>query len=465
MEVSPMRSSRLAGKRLDSSHNPRATFCEIASAPTATGDFKAAPRERPMALRDHFSAYLDQVRDEGRYRCFADLERRAARPPYAIWRNNGAAREVVVWCSNDYLGMGRHPAVINAMIESAVKMGAGAGGTRNISGNSHPVVTLEAELADLHKKEAALVFTSGYVSNDAALGTIGRLLPDCLILSDEKNHASMIAGIRASGAEKQIFRHNDLDHLRQLLAAAERRRPKVIAFESLYSMDGDIAPIEEICDLAEEFDALTYLDEVHAVGLYGLRGAGIAERDGAMDRVDIIEGTLAKGFGVVGGYIAADAVICDAIRSAAPSFIFTTAMPPAVAAAAAESVAHLKKSVAERIAHWLQVEKTRQVLRKAAIPMMPSQSHIIPVPIGDPRLCRDASSLLLERYGIYIQPINYPTVQRGSERLRITPTPFHSDRLINALAEALREVWESLELPFETNVVRIPGAGRMRAAA
>jgi 5-aminolevulinate synthase len=416
-----------------------------------------------MTLRDHFHSYLDAVRREDRYRVFADLERHAHRPPYATWRSGAASREVVVWCSNDYLGMGRHAAVIGAMVETARRMGAG--GTRNISGNSHAVVALEAELADLHRKEAALAFTSGYVSNEAALGTIGRLLPNCLVLSDEKNHASMIAGIRASGAEKRIFRHNDFDHLEALLQEAGQSRPKVIAFESLYSMDGDIAPIGRICDLAAKFGALTYLDEVHAVGLYGLRGAGIAERDGVMDRVDVIEGTLAKGFGVVGGYIAADAVICDAIRSAAPSFIFTTAMPPAVAAAATRSIAHLKKSVAERIALRMQVGKTHRALRKAGIPMMPSQSHIIPVPVGDPALCREASTLLLERFAIYIQPINYPTVPKGTERLRITPTPFHNDRLIDGLANALREVWDRLGLQREANVVPISTVARLRPAA
>ena len=418
-----------------------------------------------MTLRNHFHSFLDGVHREGRYRVFTDLERHADCPPYATWHSRGTCREVVVWCSNDYLGMGRHPAVVDAMVKTARQIGAGAGGTRNISGNSHAVVMLEAELADLHCKEAALAFSSGYVSNEAALGTIGRLLPNCLVLSDEKNHASMIAGIRASGAEKRIFRHNDLGHLEELLQQTERSRPKVIAFESLYSMDGDIAPIGRICDLAAKHGALTYLDEVHAVGLYGRRGAGIAERDGVMDRVDVIDGTLAKGFGVVGGYIAADAIICDAIRSAAPSFIFTTAMPPAVAAAAAQSIRHIKNSVAERVAHRLQVDKTRRALRKAGIPMMPSQSHIIPVPVGDPALCREASTLLLEKFSVYVQPIKYPTVPKGTERLRITPTPFHNDRLIDALANALHGVWERLGLPIETNVVPIPNMALLRRAA
>src|SRR5438874_6247627 len=421
--------------------------------------------ERPPMLRHHFQSYLDGVRREGRYRIFADLERDAARPPYARWRDGSNCRNVVVWCSNDYLGMGRHPLVIDAMVKTAQRTGTGAGGTRNISGNSHAVITLEAELADLHRKDAALVFSSGYVANEAALGTIGRLLPDCLILSDERNHASMIAGIRASGDDNQIFRHNDLDHLETMLRHAGHFRRKVIACESLYSMGGDIAPISRICDLAGKFGAITYLDEVHAVGLYGARGAGIAERDGVMDRVGVIEGTLAKGFGVVGGYIAADAVICDTIRSAAPSFIFTTAMPPAVAAAATQSIKHLKRSVAERIAHRLQVDKTRSALRTAGIPMMSSQSHIIPVPVGDPLLCREASTLLLERFAIYVQPINYPTVPKGTERLRITPTPFHNDQLIEDLAKALKEVWDILGLPRETNVVSISSAARLRPAA
>src|SRR5947207_10760610 len=368
---------------------PRRPLCRTLGPTRPHRGSETLPKEEvTMTLRDHFHSFLDSVRQEDRYRIFTDLERHADRPPYATWRGGGIAREVVVWCSNDYLGMGHHPAVVNAMLETARRVGTGAGGTRNISGNSHAIVMLEVELADLHRKEAALAFSSGYVSNEAGLGTIGRLLPNCLILSDEKNHASMSAGIRATGAERRIFRHNDLGHLEALLKETEPSRPKVIAFESLYSMDGDIAPIGRICDLAAKFGALTYLDEVHAVGLYGARGGGIAERDGVMDRVDVIEGTLAKGFGVVGGYIAADAVICDAIRTAVPSFIFTTPMPPPVAAAATQSVAHLKKSVAVRIAHWLQVDKTRRALRNAGIPMMSSDSHIIPVPVCDPDLCR-----------------------------------------------------------------------------
>jgi 5-aminolevulinate synthase len=399
-----------------------------------------------MALYQQFRSYLEGIRREGRYRIFTDLDRHAERPPYASWRSGSTCREVVVWCSNDYLGMGRNPAVVDAMVKAALEMGVGAGGTRNISGNSHAVVALEAELADLHRKEAALAFSSGYVSNEASLGTIGRLLPNCLILSDEKNHASMIAGIRASGAEKRIFRHNDVDHLEALLRDADDLRPKVIAFESVYSMDGDMAPIGAICDLAAKFGAFTYLDEVHAVGLYGPRGAGVAERDGVMDRIDVIEGTLAKGFGVAGGYIAADAVICDAVRTAAPGFIFTTAMPPPVAAAARQSIAHLKESNAERITHGLQVDRTRRALRNAGIPMMSEQSHIVPVPVGDPDLCREASNFLLEKFSIYIQPINYPTVPRGTERLRITPTPFHDDELVEELVNALCEVWDAFGL-------------------
>ena len=413
----------------------------------------------------HCRDSLTAIEAQGRYRVFTPLRKDANRFPVFTLVQDGQQRDITVWSSNDYLGMGGHRAAIDAACAAARSMGVGAGGTRNISGNSHAVVALEVELADLHRKEAALAFSSGYVSNEAALGTIGRLLPNCLILSDEKNHASMIAGIRASGADKRIFRHNDLGHLEVLLRGTERSRPKIIAFESLYSMDGDVAPIGRICDLADEFGALTYLDEVHAVGLYGLRGGGIAERDGVMDLVDVIEGTLAKGFGVVGGYIAADAVICDAIRSAAPSFIFTTAMPPAVAAAATQSVRHIKSSIAERMAHRLQVDKTRRALRKTGIPMMSSQSHIIPIPVGDPALCREASSLLLEGFGIYLQPINYPTVPRGTERLRITPTPFHNDRLINQLADALDEVWDTLGLRRETNVVPISSAPRLRPAA
>jgi 5-aminolevulinate synthase len=401
-----------------------------------------------MKYRQHFESTIEAIRREGHYRVFTDLERGAEKPPYALWRKANQHIEIVIWCSNDYLGMGRHPLVIDAMTLSARCYGTGAGGTRDTVGNSLAAVELEAEIADLHQKPAALVFSSGYLANEASLGTLGTVLPDCLIFSDEKNHASMNAGIRGSRAETRIFRHNDVDHLETLLRQSAPDRPKVIAFESLYSMDGDIAPLARICDLADKFDALTYLDEVNAVGLYGIHGGGISEREGLMVRIDVIEGTLAKGFGVVGGYIAADALICDIIRSAAPGFIFTAAMPPPVASAATKSIRYLKQSNQERLAHQRQVQKTRAALRAARIPTLASDAHIIPVPVGDPVLCRKASELLLEKFAIYLPPINYPAVPKGTERLRITPTPFHDDRLICSLAAGLREVWEQLGLPL-----------------
>jgi len=408
-----------------------------------------------MDYRSIFEDAVDTLRQEKRYRVFADLERVAGRFPTAIYRDQADnAREITIWCSNDYLGMGQHPDVITAMQETAAKLGAGAGGTRNISGTNRPLVELERSLADLHRKEAALVFTSGFVSNEAALSTIARLLPDCLILSDQLNHASMIQGVRQSGMEKKIFRHNDVAHLRELLAAAGRR-PKLIAFESVYSMDGDVAPIKAIIDLAEEFGALTYIDEVHAVGMYGPRGGGIAERDGLMDRIDIIEGTLAKGFGVMGGYIAANKAIVDAVRSYAPEFIFTTALPPALCAAARASIEHLKLSSAERIGQQRQAQMVKDMLVDAGLPVMPTSTHIVPLIVGDARHVKAASDALLERHNIYIQPINYPTVPKGTERLRITPTPLHTDEMIVTLRNALVSVWAELELPREQPKAKI----------
>jgi 5-aminolevulinate synthase len=394
-----------------------------------------------------FAKALDRLHKERRYRVFADLERIAGRFPHAIWHTPQGPREVILWCSNDYLGMGQHPKVIGAMVETATRMGTGAGGTRNIAGTNHPLVELERELADLHGKDAALVFTSGYVSNETGISTIARLLPNCIILSDEYNHNSMIEGIRQARCDKEIFRHNDMAHLEELLQAAGDR-PKMIAFESIYSMDGDIAPIHAICDLAQRYGALTYLDEVHAVGMYGPRGAGVAERDGAMHRVDVIEGTLGKAFGGLGGYIAASAPLCDAVRSYAPGFIFTTALPPAVCAAAAAAIRHLKTSQWERDRQQERAARTKAVLTAAGLPVMPTPTHIVPVMVGEPDKCKAASDLLLTEHGIYIQPINYPTVPKGTERLRITPTPFHDDHLIDVLAEALIDVWEKLELPL-----------------
>lgn len=401
-----------------------------------------------MNYRRFFEEAIDQLHEEKRYRVFANLERVVGCFPKAIWRDNDNAREITIWCSNDYLGMGHHPDVIKAMAETAQTVGTGAGGTRNISGNNSPLVELENELADLHGKEAGLVFTSGFVSNEASISTIGRLLPNCLILSDELNHASMIEGVRRSGAEKKIFRHNDVEHLEHLLKAADPHRAKLIVFESVYSMDGDIAPIEAIADLADKYNAMTYIDEVHAVGMYGARGGGITDRDGLAHRIDIIEGTLAKAFGTLGGYITGSQAVIDAVRSYAPGFIFTTALPPAVAAASTASIRHLKKSQTERDMQQRQAQRAKDVLGAAGLPIMPSETHIVPILVGNPELCKQATDRLLHKHGIYIQPINYPTVPRGTERLRITPTPFHNDELIDNLKDALLEVWNELGIPF-----------------
>ena len=405
-----------------------------------------------MDYEPRFEDAINRLKAEERYRIFANLERDASRFPMAMWRPGGgedAPHEVTVWCSNDYLGMGGHLEVIEASVRAARAHGAGAGGTRNISGTHHPIVRLEAELADLHGKAAALVFTSGWISNLAGISTIASLLPDCLILSDALNHNSMIEGVRRSGCAKKVWRHNDVAHLEELLAAEPIERAKLVVFESLYSMDGDIAPIAEIVELAEKYNAMTYIDEVHAVGLYGPRGGGLSEREGLAHRIDVIEGTLAKGFGSLGGYIAASAAVVDAVRSYAPQFIFTSTMPPSVAASAEAAVKHLKRSNAERERHQAMAKLVKHALRAAGLPVMDNPSHIVPVFVGDAQKCRAASKLLLERHAVYIQPINYPTVAKGTERLRITPTPAHSEAQVADLVESLVDVWKTLGLRFE----------------
>ena len=404
-----------------------------------------------MDYQTYFRSELDHLREQGNYRVFADLERERGNFPNADNHINDAVRKVTIWCSNDYLGMGQHPTVLNAMHDAIDRVGAGAGGTRNISGTTHHHVLLERELADLHGKESALLFTSGYVSNWAALGTLAAKIPNCLVISDSLNHASMIEGIRHSKAERKIWKHNDLADLERLLAEQPLDRPKLIAFESVYSMDGDIAPIREICDLADKYNAMTYLDEVHAVGMYGPRGGGIAEREGLMDRLTVIEGTLGKAFGVMGGYIAASRDLVDFVRSFASGFIFTTALPPAVAAGACAAIKHLKTSQAERESQQAKVAEVRARLDAAGIPHIENPSHIIPVMVGDPVKCKWISDVLMDRYGIYIQPINYPTVPKGTERLRITPSPVHSDADINHLIDALGELWaqcQSAQMPM-----------------
>jgi len=394
-----------------------------------------------------FEQAIDRLHAEGRYRVFIDIMRnKGAYPNAHCFAGHNGPRPITVWCSNDYLSMGQHPAVIGAMEEALHEVGAGSGGTRNIGGNTHYHIELERELADLHGKDGALLFTSGYVSNEATLSTLARILPGCIIFSDELNHASMIAGIRHSGCEKQIFRHNDLAHLEELLAAADPAAPKLIAFESVYSMDADIAPIHGICDLAEKYNALTYLDEVHAVGMYGARGGGISERDDAAHRLTIIEGTLGKAFGVMGGYIASDRNIIDVIRSYAPGFIFTTSLAPVLVAGALASVRHLKASSAERDAQQAAAARLKACFSDAGLPVMQSTTHIVPLMVGDPVKAKKISDILLAEYGVYVQPINFPTVPRGSERLRFTPGPSHTDEMMAELTQALVEIWDRLEM-------------------
>ena len=389
-----------------------------------------------------FRAAVEQVRDEGRYRVFADLKRRCGDFPHASWtREDGGEREVVVWCSNDYLGQGQNPLVLAAMQDAIATLGSGSGGTRNISGTTHYHVELERELADLHGKESALLFTSGYVANEAALSTLQKVLPGLIVFSDALNHASMIAGIRHGGGPRHVFRHNDLDHLESLLKAAPAGAPKLVAFESVYSMDGDISDIAGTVELAKAHGALTYLDEVHAVGMYGARGAGVAERDGVMGEIDVVEGTLGKAFGVMGGYIAGERDLVDAIRSHAPGFIFTTSLPPALTAGALASVRWLKAHGEMRARHQERAQSLKRRFREAGLPVMENPSHIVPVLVGDPVHCKMISDMLLADHGVYVQPINYPTVPKGTERLRFTPTPFHTDRMMDDLCRALQGLW------------------------
>jgi 5-aminolevulinate synthase len=400
-----------------------------------------------MNYNEKFAEAVSLLKREGRYRVFADIQRqRGAFPAAAVYDGAGAPRPITVWCSNDYLGMGQHPSVIKAMHDAIDKSGAGSGGTRNISGTTHYHVELEAELADLHGKEGALLFTSGYVANEAALATLVKLLPGCVIFSDEKNHASMIEGIRHGGGPKRIWKHNDLADLERHLKEFPLETPKIIAFESVYSMDGDIAPMEGVCDLAKKYNALTYLDEVHAVGIYGPRGGGVAERDGVMHRIDIIEGTLAKGFGLMGGYIAGSAACVDAVRSYAAGFIFTTSLAPTIVAGALASVRHLKNSRAERDLHQERARTLKNRLRGLGFPVFENPSHIVPVMVGDPVLCKAITDALLKRFAIYVQPINYPTVPKGAERLRITPGPLHTDDDMDHLINALSTLWGEMGL-------------------
>ena len=393
-----------------------------------------------------FSGAIAGIKDEGRYRVFMDIERKSGEFPRATWHTDQGEKDIVVWCSNDYLGMGQHPDVIKAMKDAIDKVGTGSGGTRNISGTHHYHVMLENELADLHGKDAGLLFTSGYISNEASISTIAKLMPGCIIYSDELNHASMINGVLGGKCEKRIFKHNSVDHLEELIKADDPEKPKIVLFESVYSMDGDFAPIEDFCDLADKYNCMTYMDEVHAVGMYGPRGGGVAEAQGLMDRVDIIEGTLGKAFGLMGGYITASKDIVDCVRSFAAGFIFTTSLSPTITAGALASVRHLKKSSIERETHQERAATLKAKMREVNLPVMPSDSHIVPVLVGDPVICKQASDMLLNDYGIYVQPINYPTVPRGTERLRFAPNPLHNDDMVDHLVHSLKEVWQKLDI-------------------